>query len=62
MIKHTKIHDGKSLSCEQCGKMFVKRKDILKHIDLHEENPIIQQYIEVQQEMESYNVDIACSE
>ncbi|KOX76757.1 Fatty acyl-CoA reductase 1 [Melipona quadrifasciata] len=62
MIKHTKTHVTKSLSCEQCGELFVKEKDILKHIDLHEQNPIIQKHVEVQQEMESYNVDIACSE
>ncbi|KOX76758.1 Zinc finger protein 32 [Melipona quadrifasciata] len=56
MIKHTKTHVTKSLSCEQCGELFVKEKDILKHIDLHEENP--KKYFT----MVSYNVDIACSE
>ncbi|KAK9310075.1 hypothetical protein QLX08_000528 [Tetragonisca angustula] len=62
MIKHTKTHNAKSLSCEQCGEVFIKKKDILKHIGLHEENPIIQEYVEVQQEMECYNVDIVCSQ
>ncbi|XP_033351991.1 zinc finger protein 567 isoform X1 [Bombus vosnesenskii] len=63
MIKHTKTHNAKSLSCEQCNEVFTRKKDILKHIALHEQNnPIIQEYVEIQQEIEPYSVDIACSE
>ncbi|XP_017793590.1 PREDICTED: zinc finger protein 665-like, partial [Habropoda laboriosa] len=63
MLKHTKTHDAKSLRCEQCDEIFTKKKDILKHIVLHEQNnPIIQEYVEVQQQIDSYTVDIPCSE
>ncbi|XP_076234285.1 uncharacterized protein LOC143179118 [Calliopsis andreniformis] len=60
MLKHTKTHDAKSLQCDQCDKTFTKRKDILKHIALHEQiNPVVQEYVEVQQEIHPYNVNIA---
>ncbi|CAK9822238.1 Endothelial zinc finger protein induced by tumor necrosis factor alpha [Anthophora retusa] len=63
MLKHTRTHNAKSLRCEQCDEIFAKKKDILKHIVLHEQNnSTIQEYIEVQQQIESYTVDIPCSE
>ncbi|KZC06634.1 PREDICTED: zinc finger protein 595 [Dufourea novaeangliae] len=63
MLKHTKTHHAKTLRCEQCGELFTKKKDILKHIALHERSdPVIQEYVEVQQHMQSYSVNITCSE
>ncbi|XP_012144974.2 uncharacterized protein LOC100878971 [Megachile rotundata] len=63
MLKHTKTHQTKSLHCEQCDQTFTRKKDILKHITLHEHNdPIIQDYIEIEQQVETYSMDIPCSQ
>ncbi|XP_076637970.1 uncharacterized protein LOC143350063 isoform X1 [Colletes latitarsis] len=63
MLKHTKMHKVKTMRCEQCDEVFTKRKDILKHVALHEqENPIVQEYVEVRQHIQPYNVNITCSE
>lgn len=46
---------------DQCDEIFTKKKDILKHIPSHEQiNPVIQEYVEVQQQIQSYNVNM-CS-
>ncbi|CAL7948516.1 unnamed protein product [Xylocopa violacea] len=63
MIKHTKTHVAKSLRCEQCDEVFAKKKDILKHMESHEQNePVAQEYVEVQQEIAPYSMDMLCSQ
>ncbi|XP_076750242.1 uncharacterized protein LOC143423062 [Xylocopa sonorina] len=63
MIKHTRTHVAKSLRCEQCDEVFAKKKDILKHMESHELNdPTTQEYVEVQQEITPYTMDILCSQ
>ncbi|XP_076667251.1 uncharacterized protein LOC143368428 [Andrena cerasifolii] len=63
MLKHTKTHDAKSLRCEQCDETFTRKKDILKHVAMHEQdNPVVQEYVEMQQQMQSYDVNITCSQ
>ncbi|XP_034192718.2 uncharacterized protein LOC117609992 [Osmia lignaria lignaria] len=63
MLKHTKAHQSKSLHCEQCNETFTRKNDILKHVTLHEQNnSMIEEYAEVQKQVESYNIDIHCSQ